>query len=512
VAAVVALGGGGTFAAARHPPAAPPPAPAGRVTLPATGVAAVPTCPGPETLVAPPGGEVVPLAGPLAVAGLTAGQPAALGDQTVVAGPAGIGVLSVPRTVAGAVPLTPARANPASPAGAGGAAMSLVQLSLRRTGDLRGLAGLACSTASTQSWLVGGGTQPGRRGRLLLANPAATPATVDVVVHGPGGPVAAPGGSGVVVPPRSQVALLIDALVPPLDAMAIQVQARGGRVTAVLADAWVRGVTPGGVDDVTAAAPAGRTQFVPGVSIAAGLPLPARATDPGAVAVRIVNPGTGVAVARVRLMGPSGSLALAHAVVTVGPGAVADVPITDVPGGAYTAVVEADSPVIAGAVVGRGVAGSGAAGTPQAVTGGVPPAEFGWAPSVEPLTAPALVALPSLPEGGRRALVGATLSVAAPGAAAEAGIDELDEHGAVLRTTTVTVPAGAAAVRPLLWAAAGVRVRPLSGAAAPVVGALILAAADPAGPMISILPVRPGTVGSGSRPQVVADVRVGLRG
>ncbi|HEY6798861.1 MAG TPA: DUF5719 family protein [Kineosporiaceae bacterium] len=512
--AVVAVAGGGTFAAVRYPAPAPPATAAHRITLPTTGVAAVPTCPGPETLVAPPGGQVVPPGGPVAVAGLSQGGPALLADRPVVLGPTGVGVLNLPRTAAGTIALRaadPPAAAPTGPSGGEVPGLSLVQLGLNRSGDLRGLTALVCSTPSTRVWLVGGGTQPGRRGRLLIANPAATPATVDVTVHGPQGVVSAPGGSGVVVPAKGQVALLIDALVPALDAIAVEVRARTGRVVAVLHDAWVRGVIPGGVDDVTAAASAGRTQYVPGVTVAAGAPLPGRPGDPGAVAVRVVNPGTGAAVARVRLIGPAGSLALDHAVVTIGPGAVADVPVTGVPSGAYVAVVESDTPVLAGAVVGRRAVGSGAEAAAGAGAGAVLPAEFGWAPSVEPLTTPAVVALPSLQQDGRRVVVGATLTVAAPGSEADIGVDELDERGGVLRTTTLAVPAGASAVRPLLWAAVGLRVRPLGGPGEPVVAALLLQAADPVGPLISVLPVRPGATGAGARPEILADPRVGLR-
>jgi hypothetical protein len=45
-----------------------------------------------------------------------------------------------------------------------------------------------------------------------------------------------------------------------------------------------------------------------------------------------------------------------------------------------------------------------------------------------------------------------------------------------------------------------------------VVAALVITVPDVAGQMVSVLPVRPGAAGGGTRPQVVADVRVGLRG
>lgn len=482
-----------------------------RMSLPATGLGAVPICPGPQTLVAPSGTQPVALDGPVTVAGVVEGTASSPAGQATLAGRAlqtgngSFGVLSLPRTSAGPVPLRPSRSASAPP-------MSAVQFGLTRSGDRRGLAGLTCSTASTRIWLVGGGTRVGRRGRLLLANPAAAPAEVDVTVHGPRGVVEAPSGLGVVVPAESQTALRIDALAPELDAVAVRVQARSGRVSASLHDTYVRGSTPSGADDVTAAAPAAVRQVVPGVSVApaAGMELPSSATDPGAVAVRVVNPGAAELVARVTLLGDAGELVLPDGVVTVGPGEVRDVPVTEVLPGLYSAVVVADAPVVAGALVGRTVPGRQIAGT-GAGAGSVvvPPAEFGWAAGVEPLAGTSLVALPELAEGGRRTGVRAVLSVAAPDASGSVEIVELDAGGGELGRGVLLTTAGSGAQWPVRGDAAAIRLRPVKGSG-PLAAALVLTVTDAAGPMIAVLPVRPGPTGSGARPHVVSDVRVGL--
>ena len=517
----------------------------GVVTLPAAGAAAVPVCPGPETLVVPAGGTSVPPPGPVVVGAVAARHPQSLlpaaavppagqdGAAPVPAAPApavtptgasparlagsplaavadGLGLLSLPRTVAGVVRLE-------APRGASVPELSSVQLSLGRSGDLRGLAAMACPTASTQAWLVGGGTQVGRRGRLLIANPAATPAVVDVTVFGPKGPVAAPAGTGVVLSPGAQTALLVDALAPGLDAVAVHVQARSGRVVATLHDSYVRGLTPGGVDDVTPSAPAARRQYVPGVSVApaSGSSLPAGAADPGAVAVRVVNPGLAAVVVRVHLIGDGGELEITGGVVTVPAQSVADVPLVQVPPGTYTAVVDADTAVVAGAVVGRTVPGGQVAGTPAAVAVAVPPSELAWAASTEPLTGATVVALPTLTastgSSGKAVPVGAVLSLAAPAAAAAVEVVEIGADGRSVAAHTVQVAAGGGAEQPLASTAVAVLVRPRPGAG-PVVGALVLQVQDPAGPMVSVLAVRSGPTGVGARPTVIVDPRLGLRG
>jgi hypothetical protein len=481
------------------------------VSLPATGLAAVPVCPGPQTLVVPAGGQPVAPGGPVVVGAVVEGSdgsPAAratLDGRALRSGDGSYGLLSLPRTVAGAVPLQASRSAAAPP-------MSAVQVGLARSGDLRGLSALTCTTASTQTWLVGGGTQVGRRGQLVLANPAASPAEADVVVHGPKGVVETTQGAGVVVPAKGQIALRLDALAPDQNGVAVHVRARSGRVSASLHDSWVRGVTATGVDDVTAAAPPAARQVIPGVSIAPapGAKLPWEATDPGAVAVRVVNPGTSEVVARVSLLGQDGLVVLPNGVLTVGPGQVRDVPIREARAGLYTAVVEADAPVVAGAVVGRTVPGGQVAGTDAAVGQTVPPSEFGWAASVEPLAGSTVVAIPQLTENGVRTPVGAVLSVAAPAVAGSVEVVELDAGGRELATGTLVVGEASGAERALSSSVAAVRLRPLPGGG-PLSAALVLSVPDAGGPMDAVLPVRPGPTGAGARPHVVSDVRVGLR-
>jgi hypothetical protein len=481
------------------------------VELPATGLAAVPVCPGPQTLLAPAGGEPVAPGGPVSVGAAVegaktspasratlAGRPLAVRDSTV-------GILTLPRTVAGPVPLQAFRSAEAPP-------MSAVQLGLARRGDQRGLSALTCAIATTRSWLVGGGTQLGRRGLLVLSNPAATPSEVDVTVHGPHGPVQAPAGTGVVVPAQGQVALRVDALAPGLEAVAVLVRARRGRVSATLHDEYVRGLTPSGVDDVTVAAPPATRQVVPGVAVApaAGVAQPSSASGPGAVAVRVVNPGKADVVVRVTLLGAAGKAIPSQGVVTLGAGEVRDVPLTDIPPGVYTAVVEGDLPVVAGAVVGRTVPGGQLVGSRAVVARRVPPAEFGWAASVEPLAGTTLVALPRLAENGRRVGVRAVLSVAAVGRAGSVKVVELDAAGRTLVTGTLAASAGSGSERALSTQAAAIRLQVVPGSGS-LVAALVLTVQDEAGPMVSVLPVRSGPTRSGARPQVIADARVGLR-
>jgi hypothetical protein len=308
---------------------------------------------------------------------------------------------------------------------------------------------------------------------------------------------------------------LIDALAPGQAAVAVHVLARTGRVVAALHDTYVRGLTPGGMDDVTPAAPAARRQLVPGVSIALapGMSLPSSAADPGAVAVRVVNPGSSEAVARVHLLGPSGDVEVPGGVIAIPADTVRDVPITQVPPGMYTAVVDADADVIAGALVGRTVPGGQAAGTAAAARAAVPPSDFAWAASTDPLFGPAVLALPTVPAGGGKDVpVDAALSLAATGSSpGNVEVVEIGADGRTVATHTLAVPAATSLQQSLTPGIAAVLIKPVAGSG-PVVAAAVLQVQDGAGPMVSVIAVRSGPTGLGRQPVVIADARTGLEG
>lgn len=541
-------------------------------TLPVTPAAEVPVCPGPETLEVPDGARAVPVPGPIAIAGVAAlpsalGQPSSVdalpgraahppaapkadlaplgaarrpvpGPAATAAAPAG-----PPATVPAATPPAGADAGPAvrvvgaQPRGRGawrldvrrGGSVPVVaatQWTLATSGDMRGLATTACAPAATDTWLLGGGTQPGHRLRLLLANPGASPSVVDVTLLGPQGVVQAPAGNDITVGPGAQKALYLDALAPGLAALAVHVEARSGRVAATLHDSLLRGLVPGGADDVPPAAPPSRHQVVPGLAI--GAPVPGAggpggaasepATAPGAVAVRVAAPGGSEAVVRVHLLGPDGEVNLPEGgVATVPPRTVVDLPVTGVPAGTYAAVVDADAPVVASALIGRSRAGSQAAGAPAAAPGTAPPAELAWAAGARALQATTAIALPaaSAPVRSPGARPGAVppvtarVALAAPGSAGRVVLAEVGEDGSPGTPRAVDIPAGHSVGVDLDADSVGVLLRADSGAG-PVAGALVLTSQDASGELISVQTLRPGAKNTGRAPSAVQDLRVGL--
>lgn len=252
-----------------------------------------------------------------------------------------------------------------------------------REGDLRGLAAAACQAPLAESWLVGGATTLGSSARLVLANPGRTAATVTVDVWGATGPLDDGRTLQYLVPPGSERVVLLEGVAPEEARVVVRLRSAGGLVAGHLQVSELRGLVPAGVDLVVPSGAPATRQVIPGVVLLEAAPGSADAAQ-----LRLLAPD-GDARARVRLLGPAGEVELPGAQdVPLVAGEVLDVPLTGVPDGAWAVVVEADAPVVAGALLttGPGV------GTPEdeAVTR---PREIAWAPSLRGTVATS-VALP----------------------------------------------------------------------------------------------------------------------
>jgi Family of unknown function (DUF5719) len=443
-------------------------------------------CPGPETIgvrgarevgVAPVPVQVSAASPPLAARGRVGVRAPAVAG----AGAPDVGTLAA-QTVGGS---TLATGGPGSGAGAGAGAATVVgstaepravalratggsapglvgtQTSLLPRGVLRGLVSAPCTGPTDDAWLVGGGGEPGRRGRLVIANPHATTARVSIDVLAAGGPVRRTSGSAVAVAPRSRVVLLLDALAPGVLSPVLHVRSSGGSVVTVLHDSRLTGIVPGGTDDVSPGAPPARRVLVPGVAPAG--------PDSGAV-LRIGVPGAAGAVVQVRMIGERGPVELPGGGVLRVPGsATKDVDLGALPAGGYAVQVNGDVPVLAAVMT-------------QRRRGPIGPADLAWSASTPPLAGPAGIGAVAPPSA-----VG-TLLLSAPGGAAGA-VEVLSvAPDGVTDRSTVRVAAGSTRVLSLAAGRATWLV-PQRGSG-PVVGARVLQQPDPAGALITVTPLR----------------------
>lgn len=269
---------------------------------------------------------------------------------------------------------------------------------------VRGLVGAACADPVPDAWLLAGGGQTGRQERLILVNPGANPAVVDVAVHGRGGPIEASAGRGVSVPPRGRTAILLDALAPEESSPAVHLTSRSGLITATLAETWVDGVTPRGVDTTAPATSPSLRNVMPAVS------------GPGEARVRIVASSGADTIAQVRLITRAGRTPLPgdDGVQQLPAGASIDVRVPDLPADVVAVEVTSDQPAVAAVQVIR----PGAKGS----------SDFAWSSAAPALRGPAGTPLPAHGSGQDPDRV---LALVSTGGRAEADVSVVDGDGAV---------------------------------------------------------------------------------
>ncbi len=292
-------------------------------------------------------------------------------DGTAVALESGTGALASP---AAPVVLT-AEPVDGEPARVAGATSSVVT-----DGDLRGLAAGSCARPASDVWLVGGSTALESTADLVVVNPGSTVADVTLELWGPSGAVDLAGGGSLLVAPGEQQVVVLPGIAAEQRRLVVHVSAAGAQVSAYLQDALLDGFTPQGVDLVTAGAAPATRQVVAGIVVPG-----AEVDDPTAGSLRLLVPGDAGTTVSVRLLGPDGDVALPGAeAIDLEPGEVTDVSLGGLDAGAYTAVVEATEPVVAGAMIAR-------EGEPGELDPG-PRLERAWIPATS--TGGGLVAVP----------------------------------------------------------------------------------------------------------------------
>lgn len=223
-------------------------------------------------------------------------------------------------------------------------------------GDFVGLAASACQAPGSEAWLVGGATTVGRTTLLTLSNPSEVPATVDLEIIGESGPVAAPGTSGIVVPPNGQRVLSLAGFAPELESPVVHVTSTGGQIVAELQQSIVRGLVPGGVDIVGPSVVPATDVLIPGLVVSGADDISSTlGIGPGfedlTTVLRVYVPGSEPANATIRVIPEDGVGTGTSFAFTFDPGVVSDVPIPELADGSYTIRVESSVALTAAARV-----------------------------------------------------------------------------------------------------------------------------------------------------------------
>ncbi|GAB3620590.1 hypothetical protein GCM10027417_18510 [Glutamicibacter endophyticus] len=228
-----------------------------------------------------------------------------------------------------------------------------------KDGDLAGLAIASCQVPSANWRFTGLQTQTGTTSVLHLANPTRTSAQLNLQLRGREGLIDAPTLQNIVLAPGATRAIVLGAYAPDEESVAVSVDSTGGKITAMVQQASLRGLTPSGVDWVQANAVAAAKQVIPGVWI----PQPGdleKLTGSGGqnnLVPQLHVAATGAAGAgfTVKLLDAKGEVkAELGDNLAVASNATSIVDLSSVAPGTYSVVVESNDPVTASVRMVRG--------------------------------------------------------------------------------------------------------------------------------------------------------------
>lgn len=260
------------------------------------------------------------------------------------------------------------------------------QSQVAATATISGLAVAACAEAVQDSWIVGGSTDIGRTGLLLLSNPTTVLATVDVTVSGESGLVDAPGATGILVQPGQQRVIALAGLAPNVKSPVLHVQSRGGQVAASLEQSSIRGIEPGGVEIIGTTATPATDQIIAGVRVTAAVTDEDVTTGEGfsgdTPSIRVFVPGDVAATVQIGVTGADGTTAGTSTQVDVEPGVATEVPLAPLAVGNFSVQLRSNEPIVAAA---------------RTATEGAGGKDFAWFSASAPLTGDFAVAVAAGP-------------------------------------------------------------------------------------------------------------------
>lgn len=226
-----------------------------------------------------------------------------------------------------------------------------------KDGDLAGLATSTCQAPASNWRFTGLQTSTGSTSLMNLSNPTHTTAQISVRLRGPEGLIDTPTLQNIVLAPGESRTLVLGGYAQNMDSVSAEVTSIGGKITASVQQAALRGLTPSGVDMVAANASASNTQVIPGVWIDEKSNVDALSKDDSSLVPQLHVSATGSSGAgyKVKVLGKDGEVAASFDDnLAVASNATDIQSLKQLAGGYYTIVVESDAPVTASVRMVRG--------------------------------------------------------------------------------------------------------------------------------------------------------------
>ncbi|WP_159614341.1 DUF5719 family protein [Glutamicibacter sp. JC586] len=224
-------------------------------------------------------------------------------------------------------------------------------------GDLEGLAMATCQAPASNWRFTGLQTNTGSTSVMHVSNPTHTTAQVSLQLRGPDGLIDTPTLQNIVIAPGEDKALVLGGYAQNMNSVSADVTSVGGKITASVQQAALRGLTPSGVDFVGPNASASNTQVIPGVWIDSKENISSLSKDDKSLVPQLHVSATGSSGAgyKVKVLGENGEVAASFDEnLAAASNATNVVDLKQLAGGYYTVVVEADAPVTAAVRMVRG--------------------------------------------------------------------------------------------------------------------------------------------------------------
>ncbi|MFM8926662.1 MAG: DUF5719 family protein [Rhodoluna sp.] len=153
----------------------------------------------------------------------------------------------------------------------GSVLLSANQTQLADDKSIKGLLAAPCIRPQSEFWLVGGSTSVGREALLILTNPSAVDATVDLSIYTENGASHSAGLSGISVRKNSTTVLPMSSFVLRAQSLAVHLKSFGGSITAVMQQKAIRGIKASGADYISPNDVFEKESFFPGILVRGAL-------------------------------------------------------------------------------------------------------------------------------------------------------------------------------------------------------------------------------------------------
>ncbi|MFD5599154.1 DUF5719 family protein [Leucobacter sp. NPDC058333] len=230
--------------------------------------------------------------------------------------------------------------------------LAAAQFQALATESARGAAASSCAEPLNEQWLLGGASSLGFSTTLSLGNPGTVPATVAITVYDENGEVDAVQTAGVLVAPGTVQTVSLNGYAPDRDRLAVRVESTGAPIAAHLGVSQSSGIDPFGLSGVTPQTEPSESLVIPGIENADGAdrgPNDSGEGDAFPVVVRALAPGDTAGTATVTAIDKNGKSTEVGS-IKLAPNAIGELNVATLPAGANALVLNADVPIIGGAV------------------------------------------------------------------------------------------------------------------------------------------------------------------